>query len=99
MVGRLSTTVQDNVQARLNNTKNTIQSTIENGKKVIADVKTRFDLSTEKEPQNSKGLGGIFGQRGDLPDSAGGFVVRQKDLMAEHVQNAANINRNWVRRS
>jgi len=99
MARRLTSTVQNNLQARMNNAKTTIQSTIENGKKVIADVKTRFDLGAEKEPQNSKGLGGVFGQRGDLPDSSMAFVVREKDILANHVQNAASINRSWVRGS
>lgn len=98
MAGRNVTgKIQDNLRARLDNARNTVQKTIANGRALVGDVRTRFDLSSDKEPKNFK-LGGVFGSRGDLTESAAGLLVKEKDIMSEHVQTAANINRRMLQK-
>lgn len=86
---------QEGLQLRMANTRNTLQKTVENFRTLASDVKTRFDLSPNKEPTGGK-LGGIFGSRGDLTESFASMPVREKDILAEHMQTMAGINRRWL---
>lgn len=95
-VGGATSKVQGNAKARMENTKNTLTSTVGNLRLLVSDLKERFDLTPDKEPKSPKPSNSVIGLKTNVPGAFFAVFTREKDILSNHAQNFAHINRNWV---
>lgn len=85
-----------NLQARMDNTRRTIQTEVGLVRDIVGDVRDRFDLDPVTEPQSTRFRGGVLGQRGSLLKTPVDFAIKTLDNLVQHQQEFARINRQVV---
>lgn len=86
------------MRKRFDSAKGLIRRELDLVKGVLNDVKERVDLDVNTEPQGTKNLGGIAGQRGSLVKEPIKLIVGTVDNAAQFVQEQAAITREIFQR-
>lgn len=85
------------IKKRIDSVKTLVRGELDLAKGVLEDVKERINLDAQTEPQNTKNLGGIAGQRGSLIKTPIKIISGTVDNLAKFVQDNATITREILR--
>ena len=86
------------IKKRIDSVKVLVRGELDLAKGVVEDVKERIDLDAQTEPQNTKNLGGLAGERGSLIKTPIKVIAGTIDNLAKFVQDNAIITREILTR-